>query len=188
MLADIKIILSGWTAGKVKRVPSVHRWEWVCVRWSRVRHQRSVWQHHWLVFLPVLPGLQWRRTLLFWWVSSVCVCIITICICPVALSVHQWYLWHTNHTRCVPAALQHTADSSPSGLSLFTDIDECAVNNGHCQHNCTNEPGAYSCQCASGYQLDQGGHNCTGKTRVRSRKWTHCWQYHHFWLLCCEML
>lgn len=59
---------------------------------------------------------------------------------------------------------QHSPDISPLGLSLFTDIDECAVNNGHCEHNCSNWSGAYSCQCASGYQLDRDGHNCTGKT------------------------
>lgn len=51
-------------------------------------------------------------------------------------------------------------------MFLFTDIDECAVNNGHCEHNCTNEAGGYSCRCASGYQLDQDGHNCTGKTQL----------------------
>lgn len=62
---------------------------------------------------------------------------------------------------------QHSPNTSSSGLSLFTDVDECAVNNGHCEHNCSNELGGYSCQCASGYQLDQDGRNCTGKTQRR---------------------
>lgn len=64
---------------------------------------------------------------------------------------------------------RHSTDSSPLGLSLFTDIDECAVNNGYCEHNCTNESGAYSCQCAPGYQLDQDGHSCTGKSHLRRK-------------------
>lgn len=60
---------------------------------------------------------------------------------------------------------QHSSDTS---ASLFADIDECALNNGNCQHNCSNESGGFSCQCAAGYQLDQDGHSCTGTTGVRS--------------------
>lgn len=67
------------------RVLSLSRWEWVCVRWSWVWQQRSLWQHYRLLFLPMLPGLQWRWTLLFWWVSSVCV--FHKCVPLVVLSV-----------------------------------------------------------------------------------------------------
>lgn len=51
-------------------------------------------------------------------------------------------------------------------MSSFADIDECAVNNGDCQHNCSNEAGGFHCQCAAGYQLDQDGRRCTGTTRL----------------------
>lgn len=64
---------------------------------------------------------------------------------------------------------QHSLDTSAWGLSLFADIDECALNNGNCQHNCSNQSGGFSCQCAAGYQLDQDdGHSCTGTTGVCS--------------------
>lgn len=51
-------------------------------------------------------------------------------------------------------------------MSLFTDIDECAVNNAGCEHNCSNDSGGYHCQCASGFRLDQDEHNCTGKGHI----------------------
>lgn len=56
--------------------------------------------------------------------------------------------------------------TSPKEPSLFTDVDECAVNNARCQHNCSNESGGYSCRCAPGFRLDQDGHNCTGKAKT----------------------
>lgn len=101
-------------------------------------------------------------------VRKQCACVFFhMCVPLVVLST----------TKCPPVILassscvcqlhlgtQHSPDTSPSGLSLFTDVDECAVSNGHCEHNCSNELGGYSCRCASGYQLDQDGHNCTGKT------------------------
>lgn len=80
---------------------------------------------------------------------------------------------------CFPAWNIWLSLYSCLGLFLFTDIDECIVNNGHCEHNCTNEPGRYSCQCASGYQLDQDGHNCTGNRNITDQ-----WPSIHFiWLL-----
>ena len=36
------------------------------------------------------------------------------------------------------------------------DIDECAVNNGGCAHNCTNTAGSYHCSCLEGYYLYDG--------------------------------
>ena len=40
-----------------------------------------------------------------------------------------------------------------SFLHQITDIDECAVDNGGCDHNCTNTPGSHMCQCDPGYEL-----------------------------------
>ncbi len=44
-----------------------------------------------------------------------------------------------------------------------TDINECSVNNGGCEHTCTNSEGNFSCSCNSGYELDSNGFNCSGK-------------------------
>ncbi|XP_017020584.1 protein tolkin [Drosophila kikkawai] len=43
---------------------------------------------------------------------------------------------------------------------FFTDIDECAMNNGGCQHECRNTIGSYICLCHNGYSLHENGHDC----------------------------
>ena len=50
-------------------------------------------------------------------------------------------------------------------LTLISDIDECAVNNGNCSPfaNCTNILGSYNCTCMTGFSGD--GFNCTGECR-----------------------
>ncbi len=45
----------------------------------------------------------------------------------------------------------------------LTEIDECATNNGGCEHNCDNTDGSFFCSCDSGYQLDNSSLNCSGK-------------------------
>ena len=42
------------------------------------------------------------------------------------------------------------ASPSHSGIA---DIDECANNNGGCDHDCINNPGSHICQCDPGYEL-----------------------------------
>lgn len=40
------------------------------------------------------------------------------------------------------------------------DIDECAVQNGNCQHTCVNEPGSFRCECHEGYRLREDNSTC----------------------------
>ena len=47
--------------------------------------------------------------------------------------------------------------------SSCTDINECAVNNGNCQHICLNTEGSFSCSCTFGYGLDSNSRSCTGE-------------------------
>ena len=35
-----------------------------------------------------------------------------------------------------------------------TDIDECELDNGGCDHLCVNEEGSYHCECFEGFQLE----------------------------------
>ncbi|XP_063979523.1 protein tolkin [Diachasmimorpha longicaudata] len=43
---------------------------------------------------------------------------------------------------------------------FFTDMDECAINNGGCQHECHNTIGSYECSCHNGFKLHENGHDC----------------------------
>ncbi|XP_058836590.1 protein tolkin-like [Topomyia yanbarensis] len=42
----------------------------------------------------------------------------------------------------------------------FSDVDECAVNNGGCQHECKNTVGSFICTCRNGYLLHENGRDC----------------------------
>lgn len=45
-------------------------------------------------------------------------------------------------------------------LLLPVDKDECAVNNGGCQHICKNTVGSYECACNNGFTLHENKHDC----------------------------
>lgn len=45
---------------------------------------------------------------------------------------------------------------------LFSDINECAKNNGNCVQTCTNTFGSFSCSCLTGYVLNGDKITCTG--------------------------
>ena len=50
-------------------------------------------------------------------------------------------------------------------ICVHTDIDECELDNGRCDHNCTNTNGSYHCSCHHGYDLQDDQHSCAGKLR-----------------------
>lgn len=60
--------------------------------------------------------------------------------------------------------IEFTSDSTiqKSGFAaiFLTDIDECTINNGGCQHECRNTIGSYLCSCHNGYMLSDNGHDC----------------------------
>ncbi|XP_071440384.1 protein tolkin [Hetaerina americana] len=60
--------------------------------------------------------------------------------------------------------LSFTSDNSvqKSGFAavFFTDMDECAINNGGCQHECRNTIGSYACSCHNGFLLHENRHDC----------------------------
>ena len=43
-----------------------------------------------------------------------------------------------------------------------TDVDECSVQNGGCEHKCQNTAGSFTCSCNSGYKLNANGLTCDG--------------------------
>ncbi|XP_026321881.1 tolloid-like protein 1 [Hyposmocoma kahamanoa] len=60
--------------------------------------------------------------------------------------------------------VQFTSDPSVHrtgfGAVYYIDVDECAENNGGCQHECHNTLGGYECACHSGFTLHQNKHDC----------------------------
>ncbi|XP_055621202.1 tolloid-like protein 1 [Toxorhynchites rutilus septentrionalis] len=53
-----------------------------------------------------------------------------------------------------------TIQKSGFAAVYSTDVDECAMNNGGCQHECKNTLGSYTCSCHNGYTLQDNGHDC----------------------------
>ena len=45
---------------------------------------------------------------------------------------------------------------------MHVEIDECSINNGGCEHNCTNTDGNFFCSCDFGY-IQDGMFNCLGE-------------------------
>ena len=53
--------------------------------------------------------------------------------------------------------------SKTCSISSLSDIDECALDNGGCDHTCINDQGSYECTCNEGYLLNtEDGTTCTG--------------------------
>lgn len=44
-----------------------------------------------------------------------------------------------------------------------SDIDECRLNNGGCDHICRNTVGSFECSCKKGYKLLINERNCQGE-------------------------
>ena len=45
---------------------------------------------------------------------------------------------------------------------VIVDIDECAVANGGCEHNCINTEGSFYCGCREGFVLENDERQCGG--------------------------
>lgn len=71
------------------------------------------------------------------------------------------YLLDSNAKTCSGTYIRNKLAIQDLSL-LYIDINECSVNNGGCDHSCTNVPGSYSCSCNSGYTLNSNQHGCTG--------------------------
>ena len=45
---------------------------------------------------------------------------------------------------------------------FIIDIDECASDNGGCEHTCANTAGSFTCSCDDGFEL-VNSFGCSGK-------------------------
>lgn len=62
------------------------------------------------------------------------------------------------NTNCYPECSLTPGDGDSGAC---TDLNECEVNNGGCEHICTNTDGSYECSCYDGYALNTDGHTCS---------------------------
>ena len=44
----------------------------------------------------------------------------------------------------------------------FTDVNECSILNGDCEHVCTDFIGGHNCSCFDGFLLQSNERNCSG--------------------------
>ena len=51
-------------------------------------------------------------------------------------------------------------------MFITLDIDECDEELGTCSQSCTNTDGSYTCNCTTGYTLNNDGQTCNGKSDV----------------------
>ena len=85
--------------------------------------------------------------------------------------VSRW-LWREKHTFLEVAIMVVTwwimaflhSDVLHVFCVMFADKNECAENNGGCQHLCVNTDGHYHCACRPGYKLHQNSRDCIGKS------------------------
>ena len=68
---------------------------------------------------------------------------------------------YTNVGLQIELFYQHYSIQSVN-VFLIPDIDECSMNNGGCQHNCTNTFGNFTCSCSVGYELLEDNMTCQG--------------------------
>ena len=51
----------------------------------------------------------------------------------------------------------------PHAISFsLSDVDECATNNGGCEHSCVNTYQSFTCVCRQGYTLGGDKKTCQG--------------------------
>jgi len=62
---------------------------------------------------------------------------------------------------CVVVSVFHP--KSICGSRLFiSDVNECIVDNGGCEHECCNSFGSFQCKCPLGFKLASDGRHCAG--------------------------
>ena len=55
--------------------------------------------------------------------------------------------------------------------TMCTDVDECATDNGGCEHSCRNVVGSYLCACEAGHRLADDRRSCTSTWALDARSY-----------------
>ncbi|GMR48509.1 hypothetical protein PMAYCL1PPCAC_18704 [Pristionchus mayeri] len=65
-----------------------------------------------------------------------------------------------DHRLRIEFSSDSSVERSGFALTFVTDVDECAEDNGGCEHQCSNRIGGRECSCHSGFVLSSDGMNC----------------------------
>ncbi|XP_021191238.3 collagen and calcium-binding EGF domain-containing protein 1 isoform X1 [Helicoverpa armigera] len=83
-------------------------------------------------------------------------------LCEQACEVRGESVWCTCHS-----GFQYSADNYQRKTQPYcVDVDECATNNGGCEHRCINDPGGYHCECSPPLVLASDGKKCERRVTV----------------------
>ena len=66
----------------------------------------------------------------------------------------------------------HVTGYLSSLICTSLDINECAIANGECEHECINTEGSFYCDCRGGHMLESNNHTCEGNENFES--WNDC--------------
>ena len=106
----------------------------------------------------------------------ICLYQLVLIIFPRFVSL-MWSQWSEHCTRGLHALRFCDVIRSVFALTtvrLFLDVNECATNNGGCEHDCVNVPGSFHCKCRHGQVLAADGLTC-GQTTFQTFSSLHAW-------------
>lgn len=81
-----------------------------------------------------------------------------VCLC------YRGYVLSSDQVSCTGYNYSPYYNNQKFNLILFKiiDVDECSVDNGGCEGQCTNRQGSFQCSCSDGFRLASNGKKCIG--------------------------
>ena len=62
----------------------------------------------------------------------------------------------------------HVTDYLSFLICTSLDINECAIANGECEHECINTVGSFYCDCPGGHMLESNNRTCEGNENLKA--------------------
>ena len=72
----------------------------------------------------------------------------------------------TNGIVCLHAIERLCVHNAPFYTNILSDVNECGLDKGGCDHKCINKGGSYHCACAEGYSLQSDNRTCVAGNTI----------------------
>ena len=69
----------------------------------------------------------------------------------------------------------HVTGYLSSLICTSLDVNECAIANGGCEHECINTEGSFHCDCRGGHMLESNNRTCEGMRAEMILYVLHCY-------------